>query len=164
MCETSERFQQLLPADTLTRAAEARRYAPMTKAQRKIVSQWLACLCLVIPMVVFEDWIVANWSWFKFPAFLCILVGMALSKQTPAIRPYKESSEILNGVVREHPWIKIYLLLYCIFLAVFIYTNLSGSTNFFKNLGPVGLIALLVPIGLPFFIIRSIENYKSAGK
>lgn len=131
----------------------------MTKTQKKIVSGWLIVGLLIVILSAFNDWILKHWDTIRWPSFIVILIIAALSKKKHS---HADGRFQINRVVEENPWIKIYLAIYCVAIAIgscyVIFNNIKLDVGFVELSSALGLLIL------PIIIIQQKEAYFNAGK
>jgi hypothetical protein len=123
----------------------------MTKAQKKIVFNWCVVVALIIIFSIFDDWISNNWETLKSPAFAALLFVGALSKNKPT---RAEAHLEFNRIIDEHPWIKIYLVVYGIAIAIGDYYVMTNHINLIEYVSFFNLSGAILLLFLPIFILK----------
>lgn len=133
----------------------------MTKAQKKLVSGWLLVLGLVICAIIFGDWIRDHWEIIKFPMLFVIIIAALFGKHRPQ-DARAEGRIQLNRIVEENPWVKVYLAIYTLLIAIasgyIIFNHIKLELRFMVLFIPIILLVL------PIVIIQQKEAYINAGK
>jgi len=133
----------------------------MTKAQKKILLGWAIMATLLLAILLFDDWILEHWEAIKWPSLILILVIVTLSKKKSTTRNGREE---INRIVEENSWIKIYLALYGIVLAIGTSYVIYNSINISEKGGVFEMLGAIILLILPIFIIQQKEAYIEAGK
>ncbi len=91
---------------------------------------------VIILLIIFGDFIQANWDTIRWPAFLVIMILALFDKNK---RSHSESRFELNRIVEENPWVKIYLTIYLIIIAIGVNYVIYNSIKL--NSGANGLLS-----------------------
>ena len=132
----------------------------MTRAQRKIIFNWCLVVALLIIASIFNEWILKHWETLKWPAFAVLFFVGVLQKNRPS---RAEAHLKFNQVFDEHPWIKIYIAVYGIAIAIVDYYAISHQINLVENLNFFELSGAILLLLLPIFIIKQKEAWDEAG-
>jgi len=128
----------------------------MTRKQQLILLSWALAVISILVLGLFEDWVLKNWSILRWPSGAFILCVALLSKgNTKGID--------FNEIANEHPWVKVYLIIYC-FGVVLFYFLASSNSDIVKDFGFIKIFLAAFGIIFPFAFIQQREVFKSAGK
>ena len=133
----------------------------MTKAQKKIASGWVLIIFLLVNWAIFDEWILEHWKIIQWPLFAAVFIALMFSN---AKKGAGEGRQEINRIVKENPWIKIYLAIYGIALAIGVNYIIFNNINISKQVGTFELFCAILLLILPIFIIKQKEAYIEAGK
>jgi len=133
----------------------------MTKAQKKIASGWVLIIFLLVNWAIFDEWILEHWEIIQWPLFTAVFIALMFSN---AKKGAGEGRQEINRIVKENPWIKIYLAIYGIALAIGVNYIIFNNINISKQVGTFELLCTILLLILPIFIIKQKEAYIEAGK
>ena len=135
----------------------------MTYRQKTIITLWMAILISLVLLAIFDDWVLENWDAIRWPSLIVIFIiaGLSQSKNPSSLDHGRND---INEIVSSHPWIKLYIAIYCLIVAVTCFVVLSKGINISESVGTVELMASVFGIMLPVIIVQQIRLYKSAGK
>jgi len=128
----------------------------MTNSQRNLVLSWLLGLIVILVLVFNANWVVKHWAILQWPSLIIILLLVASSK-----RQFKlgDGSEQINSAASRYPFIKVWLLVYILFIVLgLIYVSIN-SYNITEELGYGVALLLFLPVLLPFIIVEQIDKY-----
>lgn len=131
----------------------------MNKPQKKIVKRWALMTFIIILLMMFSGLIQDNWSALRWPTFAIIMI-IALFDNTK--RSHSEGRFQLNRIVEENPWVKLYLTIYLIIIAIVV--NYVIYNDIILNIGANSLFLAIGLLILPIIIIQQKEAYINAGK
>lgn len=131
----------------------------MNKQQKKIVNRWLLMILIVLSLIIFSGFIQENWATLKWPTFIIIMIIALFDNNSHS---QSEGRFQLNRIAEEYPWVKIYLAIYLVIIAIG--TNYVIYNNIKLNVGANGLMLAIGLLALPILIIQQRENYINAGK
>jgi hypothetical protein len=123
----------------------------MTKAQKKIVFNWCVVVALIIIFLIFDDCISNNWGPLKWLAFAALFFVGAYSKN----KPTRAGAHLeFNRIIDEHPWIKIYFVVYGITIAIGDYYIMTNHIDLIEHVSFFNLSGAILLLFLPIFILK----------
>lgn len=135
----------------------------MTYRQKTIIALWVSILASLVLLSIFDEWVMENWESIRWPSLIVIifLAGLSQSKNPSSLEQGRHN---INEIVNSHPWIKIYMAIYCFIIAIVCIIALNRGINLSETMGMVELMISIFGIMLPVFIIQQIQLYRNAGK
>lgn len=133
----------------------------MTGAQKKIVATWIMSCMVIATCAVFDSWIRENWHNLRWPIFGIILLLASLKGRRGTA--YEGQKNAISEIVEEYPWIKLYLVVYCLGIGVGVFYILANHIDLSTN---IGFLELFIPIGLlflPMILVKQREAFLNAG-
>lgn len=125
----------------------------MNSAQRRLVAKCVGVASFVAAVVVFEDWILDNWSWLQWAV-------LGLFPIVAALEGRPERPPDIEGWARRHPFIKWWLAgCTSVILAV---AYAATHTSFRIDEAWI-LRACFLALGLmlgPFAVVGVVEKYR----
>ena len=128
----------------------------MTKGQKNLVIGWIISFIAFLLLVFNAAWVVEHWAIIQWPSFLIIFILIATSKRQFRLG---DGSEQINSAVSRYPIVKIWLLLYTLFVVLGLIYVTTNQYNITEELGYGVALLLFAPIFLPFIIIEQIDKY-----
>ena len=128
----------------------------MNLGQRRLVAKCAAIGGLVVAVVVFQRWILENWSWLKWVSLPIIVIGVALegrSSRPPDIERWADS----------HPFIKPWLAVCALIIAIVAVTTTHTSFRIPEDWTLPALVLTFVVMLGPFAVIGVRERYLELG-
>jgi hypothetical protein len=129
----------------------------VNSAQRRLVGKCAVGVSLVVVVVVFEHWILENWSWLKWAALPIMVIVAAVEG-----RPEKPPN--IERWASSHPLIKPWLFVCALVIASIAVATTQTSFRIADQwtLRAVVLV-FLVMLG-PFVIVGLRERYRELGR
>ena len=87
----------------------------MTRKQKLILLSWILGAISILVLSIFEEWVLKHWNILKWPSIAFIFICVLLSKGN-------NRGIDFNEIANHHPWIKIYLIIYCLGVVLFYYS------------------------------------------
>jgi len=134
----------------------------MSKKQKMIVGTWAAIFFTLVLLAIFDEWVQENWDSIRWPSFIIILIIAAFS-QKQGQASVSEGRHNINEIVNNHPWIKLYMIIYCLIVAIVCFNVVSKGVNLSESIGTIELALAIFGIMLPIFIVQQIQLYRDAG-
>jgi hypothetical protein len=128
----------------------------MNPAQRRLVVKCAAIGGLIAAVVVFERWILENWSWLKWVSLPVIAIGAAVEGRPgrpPDIERWAESSPFIK------PWLAVCALIISVVAVATTHTSFRIPDDWMFR----GLVLTFVVLLGPFAIIGVRERYRELG-
>ena len=135
----------------------------MNIKQKFLVTGWALIISLFILISIYDEWIGDNWDTIKWPSFIVILIFIAFSPKSKKDLT-SEGRANINDIVNKNPWIKIYMVIYCIVISIVCFDTISSKTNLVETIGFLELAIPILGILLPVMIVHQIKIYTDAGK
>lgn len=133
----------------------------MNGAQIRLVFLWIMTALLLTAFVSSARWLFEMWHYLKWPVFVLIVVAAAFSRQRRL--SWDERSAQITAIVRQHPFIRVWLVIYGLLLAAAIFWALSTSFDIRGQLGPGGLFLSVIGLPAPFVIAGQLDKYRALG-
>lgn len=135
----------------------------MTHRQKAIIALWVIIFISLLLLSTFDEWVMDNWESIRWPSLIAILfmAGLSHSKESTSLDQGRHN---INQIVNSHPWIKLYMAIYCLIVALVCFSAINRGINLSETMGTVELMISIFGIMLPVFIIQQIQLYKNAGK
>lgn len=100
----------------------------MNTKQRKQVASWIGGSAFIGLMLIFHKEILENWDVLRWVCLALIIVAVTIFQPKGG---YQKDPELINRTITNHPWLKVWYIVYCIVLALFIYNSLSTGRDLF---------------------------------
>ena len=128
----------------------------MTKGQKNLILGWVVGFIALLFLLFNANWVVENWAIIQWPSYIIILLLIVSSK-----RQFKlgDGSEQINYAASRYPFIKVWLLVYMLFVLLGLLYVSINSYSITEELGYGVALMLFAPIFLPFIIIEQIDKY-----
>ena len=135
----------------------------MTNRQKVIIVLWVVIFISLLLLSTFDEWIMDNWESIRWPSLIAILFMAALS-QPKEPSSLKQGRQNINQIANSHPWIKLFMAIYCLIVAIVFFSAINRGINLSESMSTIELMISIIGIMLPVFIIQQIQLYKNAGK
>jgi hypothetical protein len=131
----------------------------MNTAQKRLAWQWAAATVAVVAVLLSAQWILEEWDYLRWPALVLLIIASAFHRK-PLPR-WSERSQRLNETVQKYPLIRVWLVLYGLFLAVGVFWVLKRHFELIDS--PAVFFLLFIGLLAPFLIADQVDKYKALG-
>ncbi|MBU1447618.1 MAG: hypothetical protein KKF58_04830 [Gammaproteobacteria bacterium] len=148
----------------------------MNNAQKSLVKRTISVIFLVILIWIASsflshslshEWLLTHRSALLVSGFVLFVLAGAFTKKNKHVPTYLERHEELNQLVDTYPWIKIYVVVYSIAIALGLYyvsSNQVDMAALLDKVGFFGFAAMILMLMLPIFIVKLMKTYDEARK
>ena len=127
----------------------------MNAAQIRLVFSWIMWTLVLTLFLLSARWLYEA----KWPAFLLLLVVVFSPRLTWLYR----GEWIISDMVRKHPFIGVWLVIYVLSLSAAIFWVLKTGFDVDKQLGPAGVLLPILGLAAPTVIAGQFDKYKELG-
>ena len=128
----------------------------MNKGQRRLVSKCVALGLLLALVVIFDQWILAQWSWLMWVALPAMVLVASLEG-----RPEKPPN--FEAWANSHPFIKPWLAVCAVAIAALAYITTRTQFRIPEEWRFRALVLVFLAMLGPFAVIGVFERYRELG-
>lgn len=137
----------------------------MNAAQIRLVFSWIIGTLVLTILLLSLRWLFEKWF---LSFFLLLLAFLFLFDRRPIFPPvtfdrWGEWRGEWADMVQQHPFIRVWLIIYVLSLSAAIFWVLLTGFDVLKHFGPAGLLLPILGLMAPAMVARELDKYRALG-
>ena len=133
----------------------------MNTAQKRLAGLWATAIIAVVIVLLSAEWMLEEWDYLRWPALVLLAIAAAFHRKP--LPSWGERSQRINETVQRHPFIRVWLAVYGLLLAIGVCWTLKTHFDLINGLGTAFFFLLFIGLVAPFVIADQVDKYKALG-